>query len=307
MFDLPIRKLSIPTFREYEWSTSSNFEEEKEDNAKEEDESEDEDEDSHKDDKKEAVEENEDLDDTDGESDQEAGDARSGGFLEEKEEEMSEDEDEAEDDEKEDPDAFLGIKKFNAPHVFGTYLGFVHRHTQGRQCPTSDESSEDDEELLDSRSTPALVHSNSSPISSSPISSSSVAFPSSPSFVRSSNRRGSLPYDPYMASLSTLTSLSTTAYTPAPRHAPWQRRRIKRIEKRMEKYKKAWLCSKDEEADDTGDQSDNEGKPAPPKGNWRTKLNRRKATDPIPLPPLWVKPKLKAGEIWDPFGDEIEV
>ncbi|KAG6833035.1 hypothetical protein H0H87_012046 [Tephrocybe sp. NHM501043] len=309
VFSVPIRKLSAPSFRGSDWSTSWNFEDDEAD--------EDEEDGNESDDK---IDEAADEEDIDGESDPEVGDVRSCGFLDDGQVQQSseerlgtedEEEEEGGEGEDEDPNVAIGVKKFNAPHAFATYLRFVHQHTLQRQYPQSDESSSDndDELLLHSGSTPALVHTSSSPISSSPIRSSSIAFPSSPSFINSPSRRMSLPYDPYVASLSTLTSLSTAAYTPAPPHAPWQRRRIERVEKRMQKYKKkAWMCSKDEGAEDAVDQLDEDVKPvAPPKGNWRTKLNRRKETDPPPLPPLWVKPKLKPGEIWDPFGDEIEV
>ncbi|KAG6907814.1 hypothetical protein DXG01_007296 [Tephrocybe rancida] len=315
VFSVPIRKLSMPTFRELDWSTSSNFDD-KEEQGEDDDDPEDDDESSKEEDK--TAEDDEDLDDTDGESDPEVGDARSCGLFDKEQhvgEEISgtddEDEEEQEENDKEDPDIFLSVKKFNAPHVFATYLRFVHQHNQRCQYPLSDESDDDDDELLlNSCSTPALVHTTSSPISSSPFRSSSQSLSSSP-FGPSSHRRMPLPFDPYIASLSTLTSLSATAYTPAPPHAPWQRRRIERVQKRMEKYKKkAWMCSKDEEVEDTVDQLAEDVKPqppAPPKGNWRTKLGRPGAADPVKLPPLWVKPILKPGEIWDPFGDEDEV
>ncbi|KAF8067877.1 hypothetical protein FPV67DRAFT_1162912 [Lyophyllum atratum] len=287
LFSVPVSKLSVPSFRPSAWSTSSVAE---------------------------------DTEDADGESDPEYGDASSCGFLANGIEEEDLNSDDAQDDqedidevEEEDPNVMLSIDKFNASNAFATYLRFVHQHSGRCQYPGSDSSESDDDEpyLLgrpsETGSTPGLIHSSSSPFSSSPIASSSVGYASSP-FIATSNRFEFNPHDLYAASLSTL---SATAFTPAPPHAPWQRRRLERVQKRMEKYKKRqWMSSvndDDEEVDQLCEEAKKEEKKSFP--SWRHKDKKKKhiETDPAKLPPLWVKPILKPGEIWDPFGDELEV
>ncbi|KAG6877986.1 hypothetical protein C0993_001191 [Termitomyces sp. T159_Od127] len=237
IFSVPIRKLFMTSFRDPDWSTSTKVgeratenEDEGTDNAE-----------------VEKIAGGEDFVDDNGDSGLEVGDARLSGFLRDEPESngndgsttTDEEEEEEEEEEHDDPSIFLDVKKFNAPHAFPAYLRFVHQHGQRRQCPLSDESDDEDEDdLFHLRSTPALVHTNSSP-ASSPIASSSTVFSSSP-FV-SPERCKTIPYDPYLASFSTLTSLSSATYTPVPAHASWQIRRFERVRRRMDKCKKkAW-------------------------------------------------------------------
>ncbi|KAG6860131.1 hypothetical protein C0995_015366 [Termitomyces sp. Mi166 len=290
VFSMPIRKLFVPSFRNSDWSISSNVDGE---------ESENEDDELGKDrstEEENAAKDEDDLDNDDEDSsDQEVGDARSCGFLDDENEgETNEDpvgadqeEEDEERDENDNPNVFLGVKKFNAPHAFATYLRFVHQHGHRRQHPLPD-GSDDEDDLLHS-STPSLVHTSSSPMSSSPFRSSSLDLFSSP-FV-SRKRCKSLRYDPYIASFSTLASLSSTTSTPVPAHTSWQIRRIERIQRRMDKFKKkAWMCCKDEEAEDTVDQlaEDAQGqKPADPREvNKRDKMNGHDEKKSIPPPPL---------------------
>jgi hypothetical protein len=62
--------------------------------------------------------------------------------------------------------------------------------------------------------------------------------------------------------------------------------RIERVSKRMERMKKGdWMCARDEdleEEDSVDELAEDDDKP-------------------------FVKPVLKPGEVWDPFGDEIEI
>ncbi|KAG6813053.1 hypothetical protein H0H92_014325 [Tricholoma furcatifolium] len=303
VFSVPVRNLSLPTYRKPEWSTSSNFD--SDDEVEKRNESD--------------AEEAEEAEDDDDDSSPESGDARSCGFLDEVVQvhddgtsgtEEEEEEEEEGDNEDEDPDVFLKTKKFNTPHAFATYLRFVYQHNMQQHCPFSDDSDDEDvpEGLQEPQSTPGLIYSSSSPVSSSPLRSSSVAFPSSPLF-HSPRRRGSSSIS-FFAPSSMPPRLSLPAFTPAPPQPAWQRGRLDRVEKRMEKHKKTeWICIKDEQVEDTVDQLEEDlNQPIPPpRGNWRTKLKRRSERDHIPLPPLWVRPKLAPGEIWDPFGDEIEV
>ncbi|KAF5383152.1 hypothetical protein D9615_004961 [Tricholomella constricta] len=298
LFSVPMSKLPAPSFRQSAWSTAS------------------------------PQEKNEDVD---GESDPEYGDMSSSGLFSKdavKVEDMSDsddDEQDGEEDEAEDPNAMLSTKRFNKPKAFASYLRFVHQHSSRRQCSTSDESDTDDDNDA-SRSTPGLDHWASSPATSSPFASSSVHFSSSP-LNAAGNHSRSTAYDLSAESLSTLSTLSAIAFTPAPPHAPWQRRRLERVQKRMEKYKRReWMRAGDDDDDEKEDgedqlcdESNKEQRPPAEKKSephsWKSgnaaKVGSQKRhvrkTDPAKLPPLWVKPELKPGEVWDPFGDEIEV
>ncbi|KAG5341412.1 hypothetical protein C0989_010778 [Termitomyces sp. Mn162] len=306
VFSVPVRKLM--SLCDSNWSTSSNVGDGETENTDEGVE------DDYKAEEGKVGEDEGNLYGDDSDPGPEVGDARSCGFLnDENENNVNEDtgtDDEEEDeDEADNPNVFLGVKKFNAPHAFAAYLRFVHQHGQRRQYPPSD-GSDDEDDLLHSRSTPALVHTSSSPMSSSPIRSSSITCFSSPSFV-SPKRCKSIPYDPYVASLSALTSLSSATSTPVPAHAAWQLRRIQRVQKRMDKYKKkAWMCFKDEEVEDTVDQLAGDAPGQKPtntqEANRQIKVNGHDKKS-IPPPLLLKKSKLKLDEAFDPFVDEIEV
>ncbi|GLB39189.1 hypothetical protein LshimejAT787_0603510 [Lyophyllum shimeji] len=293
VFSVPVSKLLVPSFRPSAWSTSSAAEEHDED--------------------------------AEGEDDPEGGDVTSSGFLDNgnDEETFNSDDDQEEigEDETEDPNAVLNTEKFNAPNAFATYLRFVHQHKGRYHYPRSDSDSSGEEEppltgqSSETGSTPGLVHSGSSSAPSSPLaSSSSLGIASSP-FIASSSRSGLNSDDPYATSLSTLSALSASAsFTPAPAHALWQRRRLERVQKRMEKYKRRqWMCSGNDDDEEEVDQLCEDGKKDKKDerkdiASWRRKDGKkRNVTDPAKLPPLWVKPVLKPGEVWDPFGDELEV
>lgn len=67
---------------------------------------------------------------------------------------------------------------------------------------------------------------------------------------------------------------------------------MERVQKRIEKMKRQkWLCARDESVS-----ADEEQK------NEIDQLARDDDTEE-----KWVKPALKEGEVWDPFGDELEV
>lgn len=90
-----------------------------------------------------------------------------------------------------------------------------------------------------------------------------------------------------------LTLSSLSAFTPAPPHAPWQRRRLERVRKRMDRLKKqSWMCTGDDDDEKEADELDD------------TKASKEKEEE---TEELFVKPVLKPGEVWDPFGDEYEV
>lgn len=217
-------------------------------------------------------------------SDVEFGDGSCGLFQDnaEKDEESS---DEEEDGEEEDPNAMLSPKKFNKPKAFAAYLRFVHQRRQRWEFSKSDDSDSEGEALpaQDLGSTPGLIHCSSSPISSSPV--ALPAFLKSSPTSRSLNKIAS--YDVYKASVLTLTSLSKPGMTPAPAHAPWQLLRLERARRRMERLKNQnWMHTGDDEEEEEVDE-----------------LRDNKAEEE----PLYVPPVLKPGEVWDPFGDELEV
>ena len=70
------------------------------------------------------------------------------------------------------------------------------------------------------------------------------------------------------------------------------RRRIERVQKRMEKMKRqGWLCARDESVSDEDQKNEVD----------------ELAGDDDGTQEKWVKQELKEGEVWDPFGDELEV
>ena len=67
------------------------------------------------------------------------------------------------------------------------------------------------------------------------------------------------------------------------------RRRIERVQKRMEKMKRqGWLCARDESVSDE---------------EQKNEVDELAGDDDD----TQVKQELKEGEVWDPFGDELEV
>lgn len=192
---------------------------------------------------------------------------------------------EGDDEEKDDPMVIPSSRKWNAHKAFASYLKLAHQ--QGR-LPISispyDEDEDEEEEETNERDgmhpldfTPGLTHSRAS----SPISSSSD-FPTSPlvSSHESISIASSLPQAPSFP-------MSAFGCTPAPPQAQWQRLRIERVSKRMERLKKGeWMCARDEDLEEENpvDELAEDGGDKP-----------------------FVRPVLKPGEVWDPFGDEDEI
>lgn len=167
---------------------------------------------------------------------------------------------------------------------------------------------DDDDEYSSKKATPALTNGSTSPHKSSSLP------PSSP-FVRgllSSSPAGwnnisdsdisfASSLDPFSLSPDSSLKLHPTivashypnkkyTFTPAPPKAKKHRVRLDRMERKMNKGKKAeYLCAADEPDEDTNAKGDVD------------ELGDDKEND------KWVRPKLKPGEIWDPFGDEPEI
>ena len=241
-----------------------------------------------------------------------------------------EDEDEQEDPPLEDPNTELNNDKWNEPaHAFGIYLLEYMGHPasdidhiiqddkpvvdpfddddddddnniipQDNESPENKDEIDEDEEALKLESmlssSPGLTHRYSSSSSQAP----SSPFPptSSPShdffLLRSPSVAESIFPDVEAFSLEQHYPNTKYANTPAPPKERTHRRRIERVQKRMEKMKRqGWLCARDESA------SDEEQK------NEVDEL----AGDDNGAQEKWVKQELKEGEIWDPFGDELEV
>jgi hypothetical protein len=184
-------------------------------------------------------------------------------------------------EEKDDPVVVLSTSKWNAPKAFASYLKQAHQHGCISLFPY-DEDEEDANErdaVPPIDTTPCLIHS----CTSSPISPSSDLL-TSPLFSQSSRESISL------ASNAPETHgfpMLAFGCTPAPPQAQWQRLRIERVSKRMERLKKAeWMCARDEshEEEDPVDELAEDDKNKP-----------------------FVRPVLKPGEVWDPFGDEEEI
>lgn len=197
----------------------------------------------------------------------------------------SEEEEEDDSDGEEDIDAAPNPDKWNEPEdAFEQYLAWF----MGPPPAAADEEEEDKENSC--MSTPGLTLSSSPGIPSSPS--------SSPFRSSSPPSRPSSAFDLYSPSsfpLSDHYPNTKYKYTPAPPKAKVARMRIERVQKRMEKAKRdKWLCARDESPDLAAagtvgvdvdelfdDDDEDDGK--------------------------WVKPVLKPGEVWDPFGDELEI
>ena len=230
------------------------------------------------------------------------------------------DEDEQEDMTLEDINAELNHDRWNEPeHAFGIYLLEYMGHPasdidliiqddkpvvdpfdddddiipQDNESPENQDEIDEDEEALKLESmlssSPGLTHrysSSSSQAPSSPFpptlspSSDFCLFHSSPSIT------GSIFPDIEAFNLEQHYPNTKYANTPAPPKERTHRRRIERVQKRIEKMKRQeWLCARDESASDEEDQL---------AGDDDTQEK-------------WVKLELKEGEVWDPFGDELEV
>ena len=92
--------------------------------------------------------------------------------------------------------------------------------------------------------------------------------------------------------------------TPAPPKARKHRLRIKRLERRLEKVKKEkYLCEADEDEEEKA------------RARAKAKANAKGAEEEVDEleedddddDTEFVRPILKEGEIWDPFGDEEEL
>ena len=241
------------------------------------------------------------------------------------------DENEQEDTTLEDPNAELKPSKWNEPaHAFGIYLLEYMGHPasdidliiqddkpmvdpfdnddddiepQDVESPKDQDEFDEDEEALKLElmlsSSPGLTHrcSSSSPSSQAP----SSPFPptSSPShdfLFRSPSSTPSLAGSifPDVEAFSLEQHYPNTKYTntPAPPKERTHRRRIERVQKRMDKMKRqGWLCARDESLSADEEQKNEVDQLAEDDGTGER----------------WVKPELKEGEVWDPFGDELEV
>jgi len=250
---------------------------------------------------------------------------------------QEEDEDEQEDVTLEDPNAELDPDKWNEPaHAFGNYLLKYMGHpasdidlvieddklvidpfdiddddivSQDNESPekqgTEEDEFDEDEEALKLElllsSSPGLTHRYSSS-SSSQAPSSPFPPTSSPSrdfLFRSSSSTpslaGSIFPDVEAFDLEQHYPNTKYTYTPAPPKERTHRRRIERVQKRMEKMKRqAWLCARDESVSPDEEQKNEVDQLAGDDG--RDDKEEK-----------WVKPILKEGEVWDPFGDELEV
>ena len=253
---------------------------------------------------------------------------------------QQEDEDEQEDATLEDPNVELNPDEWNEPaHAFGIYLLEYMGHPasdidliieddkpvtdpfdnddddvepqddESPQNHRTDEDEEDEEalklELLMS-SSPGLTHRYSS--SSSSQGPSSPFPPTSSPFLPTSSPydfslhsssppslAGSIFPDAEVFSLEEHYPNTKYTYTPAPPKERTHRRRIERVQKRIEKMKRQkWLCARDESASADEEQKNEVDQLAGDDGTGDTEEK-------------WAKPVLKEGEVWDPFGDELEV
>ncbi|KAF8801085.1 hypothetical protein BYT27DRAFT_7262312 [Phlegmacium glaucopus] len=252
---------------------------------------------------------------------------------------QEEDEDEQGDATLEDPNAELDPDIWNEPaHAFGIYLLKYMGHPASDIdlimgddepaidpfdddddddiVPQDDESSKrhkaDEEEEFDEdeealklelllSSSPGLTHRYSS--SSSSQAPSSPFPPTSSPFhdflFRSSSSPPSLAGSifPEVEAFDLEQHYPNTkyTYTPAPPKERTHRRRIERVQKRLEKMKRQrWLCARDESVSPDEEQKNEVDQLAGDDG----KDDKEEK---------WVKPILKEGEVWDPFGDELEV
>ena len=245
-----------------------------------------------------------------------------------------EDEDEHEDTIHEDPNTVLNHNKWNEPaHAFGIYLleymglpasdiDLIIQDDKPVVDPFDDDDDDDDiipqdgespgikdeidedEEALKLNSmlssSPGLTHRYSSSSSQAP---SSPPLPtSSPShnffLFRSSSSTPSVAGSIFseVEAFSLEQHYPNTKYTitPAPPKERTHRRRIERVQKRMEKMKRqGWLCARDESVSDEEQKNEVDQLAGDDDGtHWQEKC---------------VKLELKEGEVWDPFGDELEV
>ena len=237
-------------------------------------------------------------------------------------------EDRREDVTTEDPHTELNPDKWNVPvHAFGIYLLQYMGHpasdidlviqdekpivdpfdndddvmvSEDVGSPKDQDEFDEDEEVLILElmlsSSPGLTQRYSSssssqapspfPLTSSPSHDSSFPSPSTPSLA------GSIFPDAEVFSLEQHYPNTKYMNTPAPPKKRTHRRRIERVQKRMDKMKRqGWLCARDESV------SVDEGQK-----NEVDQLAEDDSTEE-----KWVKPELKEGEVWDPFGDELEV
>ncbi|KAF9523272.1 hypothetical protein CPB83DRAFT_863147 [Crepidotus variabilis] len=174
---------------------------------------------------------------------------------------------------------------------------------------------EDDDEGPTKKATPALTNASSHTSSSLPpsspfirglLSSSPLKWPSSSaadsdaSFASTASCIDPLSLSP-TSSLKIHPTIIASHYpnkkysfTPAPPKARKHRVRLERMEKRFERGKKGeYLCAADEPEESRrkgGEEVDELEEDEEDKENAK-----------------WVRPKLKPGEIWDPFGDEPEI
>ena len=227
----------------------------------------------------------------------------------------------------EDPNAELNSDIWNEPaHAFGIYLLEYMGHPasdidliiqddepvvdpfdndddiilQDNESPENQDEIDEDEEALKLElmlsSSPGLTHRCSSSSSQAP--SSPLPPTSSPSrdflLFRSSSTpsiAGSIFPDVEAFSLEQHYPNTKYANTPAPPKERTHRWRIKRVQKRMEKMKRqGWLCARDESVSDE-EQKDEVDQLVGDDGKQEN----------------WVKLEWKEGDVWDPFGDELEV
>ena len=244
-----------------------------------------------------------------------------------------EDEDEQEDATLEDPIAELKPSEWNEPaHAFGIYLLEYMGHPASDidliiqdDKPMVDPFDNDDDDIVPQdveedgfdedrealklelmlSSSPGLTHHYSS--SSSSQAPSSPFPPISPPshyffpFCASSftpSLSGSIFPDVETETFRLEQHYPNIKYmnTPAPPKERTHRRRIERVQKRMDKMKRqGWLCARDESVSEDEGQMNEVDQLAEDDGT-------EEGTEEE-----WVKPELKAGEVWDPFGDELEV
>jgi hypothetical protein len=253
---------------------------------------------------------------------------RHGNVLVEDSDDEGQEEDEDEHATLEDPNTDLEPEKWNEPaHAFGIYLLEYMGHPasdidhiiqddkpvvdpfddddddddvkipQDNESPENQDEIDEDEEALKLElmfsSSPGLTHRYSSSSSQAP----SSPFPptSSPShdFYRSPSVARSIFPDVEAFSLEQHYPNTKYANTPAPPKERTHRRRIERVQKRMEKMKRqGWLCARDESVSDE---------------DQKNEVDELAEDDDDGTQEKWVKQELKEGEVWDPFGDELEV
>ena len=252
-------------------------------------------------------------------------------LVEDSDDDEGQEEDEDEQDATlEDPNAELNNDKWNEPeYAFGIYLLEYMGHPasnidhiiqddkpvvdpfddddddddviipQDNESPENQDEDDEDEEALKLESmfssSPGLTHRYSSSSSLAP----SSPFPptSSPShdffLFRSPSVAGSIFPDVETFSLEQHYPNTKYSNTPAPPKERTHRRRIERVQKRMEKMKRqGWLCARDESVSDE---------------DKKNEVDELAGDDDDGTQENWVKQDLKEGEVWDPFGDELEV